>query len=213
MQRVRAHAVAHHHVALADGGRTSSLGHSTGRVHRVAIWRKDDKLPRFDDPVDDERRSRPAGPAPARRALRAGVPPNPPAARRDRGAADRRPQDRQTRLPHPARARARHNLSDRTGLDALPLPPEPGSSPTPLWNEPSLASPTRQPPQHRARQDRHGLHPNPASIQAATTDLRPQPPLDRRKRDTAAVSCHRGVSRGVEGIEHLAVALAQVALG
>jgi transposase len=49
------------------------------------------------------------------------------AARHDGGATDGRAQDRQARLPRPARARARHQLSDRIGLDALRPPPEPGN--------------------------------------------------------------------------------------
>jgi hypothetical protein len=55
------------------------------------------------------------------------LPGHPRAARHDRGQTHRRPQNRQTSLPRPARARARHNLTRRIGLDALPVPPEPGS--------------------------------------------------------------------------------------
>jgi Transposase IS116/IS110/IS902 family len=51
----------------------------------------------------------------------------PRAARRERGATDRRSQDRQARLQRPARARARQRLSGSIGLDALRLPPEPGN--------------------------------------------------------------------------------------
>src|SRR5207245_11058859 len=50
--------------------RSTIVGERKLTLSPLAFWRKDDKLPRFDDPVADERRSRPAGPAPARRALR-----------------------------------------------------------------------------------------------------------------------------------------------
>src|SRR5439155_12951745 len=100
------------------------------------------------------------------------LPRHPPAARHDRGATDRRSQDRQTRLPRPPRARASRSLIGRISIDALPLPPEPGQSPPPLWNEPSLASPTRQPaPPNVARRDRHELLPPPASVQTAARPL------------------------------------------
>jgi hypothetical protein len=71
----------------------------------------------------------------------------------------------------------RELVADGFEVRALPFPPEPGTLPPPLWNEPSPASPTRQPaPQNRARQDRHGLHPNPASVQTATTPCDPHHP-------------------------------------
>jgi len=44
-----------------------------------------------------------------------------------RGATDGRPQDRQARLPRPARARAHRSLTKSNSIDALPFPPEPGT--------------------------------------------------------------------------------------
>jgi len=60
--------------------------------------------------------------------------------------AERRAQDRQARLPRPARARTRRRLRRRSRLDAFPPTPEPAALPLLLWNEPSASAfPTRQP--------------------------------------------------------------------
>jgi hypothetical protein len=105
------------------------------------------------------------------------LPRHPRATRHHRGKTDRRAQDRQTRLPRPPRARASRSLISWISIHALPFPPEPGESPPPLWNEPSLASPTRQPaPRFVARRDRHGLLPHRPSVQVAAPSCAPNHP-------------------------------------
>jgi hypothetical protein len=102
-------------------------------------------------------------------------------------------------LAEPRRARGRKlRLRSATGeqleagdldrwisIDSLPVPPEPGPRRAPLWNEPSLAAPTRQPaPQNRARQDRHGVAPRCCCHRDRHRSLPIASSLDRRKRDT-----------------------------
>src|SRR5204863_1268664 len=76
--------------------------------------------------------------------------------------AERRAQDRQARLPRPARARTRRRLRRRSRLDGFPPTPEPAPPRLLLWNEPSASAfPTRQPARgHPARRDRYGRHPD-----------------------------------------------------